>query len=93
MFDQAYCEWCERWEEEIGVVYAKTTEGKAAPLRRIDIRETRPEVLKGIKGVAFTPTFVLIHDGKEVGRIAGYPGEDFFWPMLGQLLEKRDAAG
>ncbi len=41
MFDQAYCEWCERWEEEIGVVYAKTTEGKATPLRRIDIRETR----------------------------------------------------
>jgi len=92
MFDQDHCEWCERWEEEIGVVYAKTPEGKAAPLRRIDIHDDRPEPLTAIKGVAFTPTFVLIENGKELGRIAGYPGEDFFWPMLAQLLEKREEA-
>ncbi len=36
----------------------------------------------------YIPTFVLIDEGKEVGRIEGYPGEDFFWGMLGKLLEK-----
>lgn len=92
MFDQTHCEWCERWEEEIGVVYSKTAEGQAAPVRRIDIHDKRPESLEQIRGVVFTPTFVLIEDGKEIGRIAGYPGEDFFWPMLGQLLEKRAEA-
>ena len=89
MFEQTWCEWCERWDEEIGVVYAKTDEGRAAPLRRVDIHDERPEELDAIGGIAFTPTFVLVEDGEELGRIAGYPGEDFFWPMLGKLLEKR----
>ena len=40
---------------------------------------------------SFTPTFVLVEDGKEIGRIEGYPGEDFFWPMLGALLDRLPA--
>jgi hypothetical protein len=34
----------------------------------------------------FTPTFVLVEDGTEAGRIEGYPGEDFFWPLLAKLI-------
>ena len=82
MFDQAYCEWCEAWENNIGVIYNKTFEGKRAPVRRVNIFDPRPEGLENIKGVVYTPTFVLIDGGQEVGRIAGYPGEDFFWPLL-----------
>jgi hypothetical protein len=37
--------------------------------------------------VLFTPTFVLINNGQEQARIEGYPGEDFFWPLLTRLLE------
>jgi len=92
MFDQIHCEWCARWDDEIGGIYPKTDEGEAAPLRRVDIHDDRPEDLSGIKGVVFTPTFVLVEDGAELGRIAGYPGADFFWPMLGKLLEKRAGA-
>ena len=88
MFEASYCEWCEVWDEEIGVVYAKTDEGKAAPLRRVDLHDERPEDLEDVRGIAFTPTFVLMEEGREIGRVVGYPGEDFFWPMLGQLLEK-----
>ena len=87
MFDQTHCEWCEQWDEDIGGIYAKTDEGRAAPLRRVDIHGERPDDLTGIRGVAFTPTFVLVKDGEEAGRIAGYPGPDFFWPMLEKLLE------
>jgi len=88
MFDQTYCEWCEAWENDIGVVYDKTAEGKRAPVRRVDIHDPRPAGLTRIKGIIYTPTFVLIDEGAEVGRITGYPGEDFFWPMLDQLIEK-----
>jgi len=35
----------------------------------------------------FTPTFVLMQDGVEIGRIEGYPGEDFFWGLLNQMIE------
>lgn len=88
MFDQVYCEWCEAWEEDIGVIYNKTDEGRRAPVRRVDIHDPRPEGLEQIKGVVYTPTFVLMDGGTEIGRITGYPGEDFFWPLLDQLMTK-----
>jgi len=88
MFEQESCEWCEVWDREISEVYPKTAEGKAAPLRRVDIFDPRPADLKGLRRPHFTPTFVLVNKGKEIGRIRGYPGEDFFWGMLGELIKK-----
>jgi len=88
MFEQQGCSWCEQWDEDIGVVYFKTTEGKRAPLRRVDIHGKIPDDLKEIRSGRFTPTFVLVEDGKEVGRIRGYPGESFFWGLLNQMLAK-----
>lgn len=88
MFESASCEWCEVWNEQIGGVYAKTAEGKRAPLRRVDIDDPRPFDLKFIRNVVYTPTFVLVDNGQELGRIVGYPGEDFFWGYLGKILGK-----
>ncbi len=87
MVEQAGCEWCERWDEEIGPVYAKTTEGKFAPLRRVDIYQM-PQDLEVDRRVNFTPTFLIVLDGREIARLEGYPGEDFFWPLLAGLLKK-----
>lgn len=88
MVEQAGCEWCEVWNEDIGTGYHLTAEGKVAPLRRIDIHDDLPRDLAFIRGLVYTPTFVLVHDGREVGRILGYPGEDFFWGLLEQLIDK-----
>jgi len=88
MFESAICEWCEVWHEELGAVYAKTAEGRLAPLRQVDIFEPIPEDLKPLKGVRYTPTFVLMDQGSEIGRILGYPGESFFFEHLQKLLAK-----
>ena len=88
MFEQTACEWCELWDEEVGVVYHKTKEGKRAPLRRVNIHKNQPADLSAISPVVYTPTFVLIQNGVEIGRIRGYPGEDFFWGMLSELIGK-----
>ena len=87
MFDQIGCEFCDQWDEEVGVAYPKTAEGKRAPLRRLSIHDDRPEDLAFIEGVRFTPTFVLVDNGAEVGRIEGYPGDMFFWGLLGRMIE------
>lgn len=87
MVEQVGCEWCETWEQEIGTVYQNTPEGRAAPLRRVNIREL-PEDLEFIRGLVYTPTFVLVDKGREIGRIQGYPGEDFFWGLLQQLIDR-----
>ena len=91
MVEQEYCEYCEAWNADIGVIYNKTSEGKRAPLRRIDIFEPLPNDLSFLTGLVFTPTFVLVDDGKEIGRILGYASEDFFWGLLQKLLEKLPA--
>lgn len=88
MLDQTACEWCERWDTEVGVVYSKTAEGKRAPLLRSNISEPIPEGIALARRAHFTPTFVLVKDGAEVGRIEGYPGEDFFYGMLQQMLDR-----
>lgn len=93
MFEQENCEWCEVWFEEIGPIYPKTTEGRRAPIRRVDIHDPMPDDLAHIEGSRFTPTFVLIHNGQEVGRIRGYPGEDFFWGLLDQMMQKLPPQG
>ncbi len=87
MFNSPTCEWCDLWEEEVGVVYGKTNEARIAPVRRVDIHDPRPDGLKWIKRVVYTPTFVLIDNGREVGRIIGYPGEGFFWGLLDEMVE------
>ena len=92
MFESATCEWCARWHEEIGPAYGKTGFGRIAPLRRVDIDSSIPQAYRRVRGIAHTPTFVLWHRGREVGRLVGYPGEDFFWPLLERLLDKLPAA-
>jgi len=88
MFESAMCEWCDAWHEEIGVVYAKTDESRRAPLRRVSLDGDRPEDLQHLRGIQFTPTFVVMDKGEEIGRILGYPGESFFWELLGLILKK-----
>jgi thioredoxin-related protein len=87
MFEERGCAWCSRWHEEIGPAYPKTDEGRLAPLRRVNLKE-RPHDLDFLSGIYATPTFVVIDQGHEIGRIVGYPGADFFWPMLAQIFEK-----
>ncbi len=93
MFEQDNCEWCEAWTSVIGPIYPKSSEGRRAPLRRVDIHAPRPADLQNVTATRFTPTFVLMHQGHEIGRISGYPGEDFFWGLLDRLMQELPPEG
>jgi hypothetical protein len=79
------CPYCARWDRDVGPGYARSPEGQFAPL----VRRYRgsPDV-SFLDGVVFSPTFLVLKDGKEVGRIVGYAGPDFFWSELSALLAK-----
>jgi hypothetical protein len=93
MFEQAGCVWCEAFNREIAPVYGKTDEGRRAPLRRVDIAGPLPQELAFIDIEKLTPLFVMVDNGREIGRIRGYPGEDNFWGLLGVLIKKLDTPG
>jgi hypothetical protein len=88
MVEQPGCAYCARWNAEIAPIYPKTPEGAAAPLQRVQLRGPYPEDVKMGARPVFTPTFILVVDGAEAGRIEGYPGEDFFWGLLAQMLTR-----
>jgi hypothetical protein len=90
LFENAYCPWCATFHHEVGAIYPKTDEGKRAPLRRVDTDKPIPSDLAFIERERLTPLFVLIDQGREIGRIRGYPGEDHFWGLLGVLLKRLD---
>lgn len=87
MVEQPGCSWCARWDAEIAPAYPKTSEGEFAPLRRVQLRDL-PGNLEITRRVMFTPTFLIVENGEELARLEGYPGEDFFWPVLQELLVK-----
>lgn len=88
LFESAGCAWCQAWDAQIGEVYPKAAEAQIAPLRRVDIHQERPPGLAAVRGIIYTPTFVLMEDGEEVGRITGYAGEEFFWGLLAIEMKK-----
>lgn len=90
MVEERGCIWCARWNDDISEIYPKTVEGAAAPLQRMDIHADRPDDITFQRALTFTPTFVLVVDGKEVSRLEGYPGEDFFWGLLGRMLAEAE---
>ena len=88
MFEDPGCVWCKRWHAEIGPGYPRTEEGRLAPLRRLNIREQANSGAMLERPIIVTPTFVLIDGGREIGRMVGYPGREFFYGLLGELLER-----
>jgi hypothetical protein len=91
MVEEPGCVYCARWTAEVGDAYPLTAEGRIAPLERVGLRAALPEGIALDRPAVFSPTFVLLNDGAEVGRIEGYPGEDFFWPLLGRLIDELPA--
>ena len=87
MVEAKGCHYCIEWHKNLGPIYPKTAEGAYAPLRVVDIADGAPKGMEFARRVNFTPTFILVDDGKELARIEGYPGEDFFWGLLTMMLE------
>lgn len=85
MVDEPGCSYCRKFDAQIGPGYAKTAEGRFAPLVRV--RRKSPE-LRGYNPVIYTPTFLLVRRGEELGRLTGYPGPEFFYAELDALLAK-----
>jgi hypothetical protein len=79
MITSSDCPWCEAFEDDVGEGYDRTEEALIYPLRRHDFYEPMPDDLAHLTPATMTPTFIVIRDGAEVGRIIGYPGAELFW--------------
>lgn len=85
MYRSAGCPWCAAWDRQVGAVYSKTEIGRRIPVRFVAMDGTPRADVQLRSRVRYSPTFVLVEDGREVARIEGYPGEAFFWERLEEL--------
>lgn len=93
MIEQPGCGVCAAFNRDIAPIYAVSPENGFAPLVHADIREPLPDGIILASRPYLTPTFVLIGpDGNEVGRLTGFPGEDFFWPYVGEMFDQARVA-
>jgi hypothetical protein len=85
MYRRDGCPYCARWDREIGPIYSKTEISRRAPIRMVNLSRDRDLPINH-GPIIFTPTFVLVENGQEVGRMEGYTGDEFFWVRLANLL-------
>ena len=90
MTDSRACQYCRQFHREVGNTYGATPAGKLAPLRPISVYKKWPADLAGIRRAPYTPVFILVDNGREVGRFAGYKSREWFWSKLNPLLAKLD---
>lgn len=91
MVERVGCAWCARWNADVAPIYPKAPESADAPLRRHDLGDGQPK--EATRPVRYTPTFLLVREGKEVGRVTGYLDAGMFWGLLDQLIARAKADG
>lgn len=77
------CPYCARFEREAAPGYRASEDGQLAPLVRRDRHDTD---VAFIPRIVYSPTFVMLVRGREVGRIVGYGGADLFWMQVAGLM-------
>ena len=88
MVTSDYCPSCQAWELDVGKVYDKSPYATTLPLTRVEIGSKMPRGVTFQKPVVGTPTFLIIHNGQEIGRQNGYIDEEMFWWWLSEYTAK-----
>jgi hypothetical protein len=79
------CPHSARFQRQIGAEYNETMAGQIAPLRSVYPHRKWPVDLANVSPASAVPTFILLDDGREVGRFMGYRNRETFWARLGEL--------
>lgn len=86
MFDASWCSYCRLFKSEVLPDYDEHELGQLAPIQIVDVSEQGQFELN--EAVDATPTFVLIDDGREVSRFAGYSNPDSFYAALAEHIRE-----
>lgn len=88
MVTRPHCPYCKLWEIQVGSIYDRTRESSLAPLQRMKIEDISSSAYVFNEPVLYTPTFILLDENVEVGRIVGYADEAAFWGLFDELLSR-----
>jgi thioredoxin-related protein len=90
VFEHPDCAYCRIFRQIIAPSYQSSPRAPQAPLRYVDIAKSDIGGLHLSESIDTLPTAVLMKDGREEGRIAGYWGRDSFLRMLAHIMSTVD---
>lgn len=85
-FEAPGCRYCPIFRRDVAPSYPASRAGKSAPLRFVDVNDEAASHFELTSPVTMVPTVVLVRDGVEIGRIAGYVGPANMHRMLESML-------
>ncbi len=80
------CIYCGLFRRDVLPSYQASARAKDVPVRFLDINDLEKANLELDSSVQIVPTFVLIQNNKEVGRIPGYVGPETFFHSINYLM-------
>lgn len=86
MFEIADCAACDRFHTETLQDYWGSEASRTLPLTIVDLNALGTAAQPLRYPVDTVPTFVVMQDGREIARLAGYPGREAFEASIAAVL-------
>lgn len=80
------CIYCTIFRRDVLPAYEVSERGKEMPVRFLDVNDVEQSGIGLDAPIDILPTFVVIKDNHEVGRIPGYMGPENFFHSINYLL-------
>ena len=88
VFEHADCVYCRVFRRDILRRYQNTATAAELPMRFVDLEKSDTGSLGLNAPIVMLPTAVVMRDGREVDRIAGYWGPENFFRLLAHIVAK-----
>jgi thioredoxin-related protein len=80
------CTYCTLFRRDVLPSYEASPRAKDMPIRFVDVNDEAAEGLGLQSPVDIVPTFLVLKNNKEVGRIPGYTGPEYFFHTINYLI-------
>ena len=80
------CIYCTIFRRDVLPSYEDSERGKDMPVRFVDVNDVAKTGLELSSPIDILPTFVVVKDQREIGRIPGYVGPEDFFHAINYLL-------
>ena len=80
------CIYCTVFRRDVLPAYQASERAKDVPIRFLDVNDAAVNALGLDEPVNIVPTFVVLKDNREVGRVPGYVGPEAFFHTINYLM-------
>ncbi|MEQ1671926.1 MAG: thioredoxin family protein [Hyphomicrobium sp.] len=80
------CIYCSIFRRDVLPSYEISERGKEMPVRFLDVNDVPKTGIELQSPIDILPTFVIVKDNHEIGRIPGYMGPEDFFHSINYLL-------